>query len=208
MTKKELVDEILKIEKVDSRSNLMLKKNEVLESMLESLQEKETNTPEEKVVVKKEIPKKKEINRDMTVACRNLTSGKLIYVSKKTGLETIWSNYGDEEYMDVGELLTMKSSQPKFLKNPWLLVDDEDVAEYLGLKEIYKNIIPVDEIEDFFKLTASEAKLILPKLPKGMRDLIAETARKGIQNGELNNIQLVRLLEQELQLDLISLIED
>lgn len=158
-------------------------------------------------VSKKELPKKKEITRDMVVACRNLTSGKLIYVSKKTGLETIWSNYGDEEYLDVGELLTMKSSQPAFLKNPWLLVDDEDVAHYLGLKEVYENIIPVDEIEDFFNLSASEARNIIPKLPRGTKDLVGEKARQGIQDGTLTNIQLIRLLEQELQLDLLSLLE-
>lgn len=159
----------------------------------------------EKVV--KEVPKKVEITRDMMVACRNLTSGKLIYVSKKTGLETIWSNYGDEEYLDVGELLTMKSSQPAFLKNPWLLVDDEDVANYLGLKEVYANIIPVDEIDDFFNLSANEARNILPKLPKGTKELVSEKARQGIQDGTLNNLQLIRLLEQELQLDLLSLME-
>jgi hypothetical protein len=209
MTKKELVVEILKIKKVDSRANLMKKRNDELEVILSELQNTQEETVEEKVVevVKPTPPKKKKIERDMNVPCRNLTSGRLTYISKKTGLETVWSAFGDEEYLDVAELLTMKSSQPKFLKEPWLFVDDEDVAEYLGLKELYRTIIPIDEVDDFFDLTVSEARKILPKLPKGMKSLIGEKARQGIQNETLNNIQLVKLLEQELNLDLISLMD-
>jgi hypothetical protein len=210
MTKKELVNAILKLEKVDSRGNLMKKRNDELEKILADLQsqkDREEVTEEVKVGKKPEPPKKKKIERDMSVPCRNLTSGRLTYISKKSGLETIWSEFGDEEYLEVAELLTMKSSQPKFLKEPWLFVDDEDVAEYLGLKQLYQSIIPIDEVEDFFRLSANEAKKVIPKLPKGTKTLIGEKARQGIQDGTLNNLQLVRLLEQELQLDLISLME-
>lgn len=197
MTKKELVAEILKIKAVDSKSNLMTKKNEELEEILSSLQGENT--------VIEEPQKKKVIDRDTVVSCRNITSGKLTYISKKSGLEIVWSNFGDEEYIDVAELLTMKSSQPKFLKEPWLFIDDAEVAEYLGLKELYKSLIPIDEVEDFFNLDIKKAKEILPRLPKGMRSLIGEKARQGIQDESLTNIQLIKLLEQELDIDLISL---
>lgn len=211
MTKKELVNEILKLKKVDSRANLMKKKNEDLEEIFSNLQSHQQTKDEqesiEEKVIKPEPPKKKVIDRDTMVSCRNLTSGRLTYISKKTGLETVWSEFGDEEYIDVAELLTMKSSQPKFLKEPWVFIEDEDIVEYLGLKELYKTIIPIDEVDDFFTLSVNEARKILPKLPKGMKTLISEKARKGIQEGTLSNIQLVRLLEQELHLDLISLMD-
>lgn len=205
MTKKELVAEILKIKAVDSKSNLMTKKNEELEEILSSLQGENTVTEEPQKKEEPVVPKKKVIDRDTVVSCRNITSGKLTYISKKSGLEIVWSNFGDEEYIDVAELLTMKSSQPKFLKEPWLFIDDAEVAEYLGLKELYKSLIPIDEVEDFFNLDIKKAKEILPRLPKGMRSLIGEKARQGIQDESLTNIQLIKLLEQELDIDLISL---
>ena len=163
-------------------------------------------------IVKKETvepkpQKKQQIDRDSLISCYNLTSGKLTYISRKTGLQTVWSNYGDVEYIDFAELLTMKASQPKFLNEPWIFVEDEEVVNQLGLKEMYKNIIPVDEVDDFFKLNVNKAREILPKLPKGMKELIGEKARKGIQDGSLSNLQLIRLLEQELHLDLISLMD-
>jgi hypothetical protein len=209
MNKKELVGEILKIKKVDSKANLMKKKNDELEAILTELNE--SKQPEDVEVEHKEdkpeTPKKKKVERDDVVACRNLTSGRLVYISKKSGLETIWSEFGDVEYLEVAELLTMRSSQPKFLKEPWLFVDDEDAAEYLGLRQLYESLIPIDEVDDFFKLNVQQAKSLLPKLPKGMKALISEKARKGIQDGSLNNLQLIRLLEQELHLDLISLMD-
>ena len=206
-TKKQLVDEILEIEKVDTRSNLMKMKNSELEAMLEDLQSKDDEQEEKPTVEEKKSPQKKKIDRDTVVGCRNLTSGRLTYISKKTGMETVWSEFGDEEYLDVAELLTMKTSQPAFLKEPWLFIDDEDVVEYLGLKEMYKSIIPIDEVEDFFNLSTAEARKIIPRLPKGMKTLIGEMARKGIQNETLTNINMIRLLQDELNLDLFSLMD-
>lgn len=167
--------------------------------------ETETEIKIEKEVVKPQ--KKKQIDRDSLISCFNLTSGKLTYISRKTGLQTVWSNYGDVDYIEFAELLTMKASQPKFLNEPWIFIEDEEVVNQLGLKELYKNIIPVNEVDDFFKLDANNAREILPKLPKGMKELIGDKARKGIQDGDLNNLKLIRLLEQELHLDLISLME-
>ncbi|MBG9464217.1 MULTISPECIES: hypothetical protein [Bacillus] len=172
---------------------------------------KETVIESNEVVTEKEAPKKKtvkkkkQINRNQLVSCFNVTSGSLKYISKKTGLETVWSAYGDEEYIEVSELLTMKSSQPKFLTEPWIFIDDEEVVQYLGLSKVYQHIIPIDEVEEFFNLSATDAKDILPKLPRGMKELIADKARKGVESGEFNNLQLLKLLEKELHLDILSL---
>jgi len=206
MNKQELVKEILAIKKVDTKVNLMKKKLNDLKDILSSLQTEEDQV-EEVVGKPKAKPEKKKVELDDLVACRNLTSGRLVYISKKTGFEAVWSEYGDVEYLPVSELLTMKSSQPKFLKDPWMFIDDEDVADYLGLTKLYETIIPVDELEDFFELSANEARQILPKIPKGTKTLLSERARQGIQDGSLNNLQLIKLLEQELQIDLINLMD-
>ncbi|PLR99641.1 hypothetical protein [Bacillus sp. T33-2] len=172
------------------------------------VEEKVVDEQTVKVEQEKSKPqKKKQIERDALIACFNVTSGRLTYISRKSGLQTVWSNYGDVEYLEFAELLTMKSSQPKFLNEPWIFVEDEEVVNQLGLKEVYKNIIPLNEVDEFFALDVNKAKEILPKLPRGMKDLIGDQARKAIQSGDLYNIQLVRLLEQELQLDLISLMD-
>ncbi len=207
MNKKEVIEEILKIEKIDTFANLNKMTQKGLLRILQSLKF-EQETPEKPAPEAISQPKESsKPSRDQMVSCRNITSGKLTYVSKKTGLETVWSNFGDEEYVEVSELLTMKSSQPKFLKEPWLFVQDKDVIDYLGLKNMYKDIIHIDEIDEFFKLSVHDARSQLQKTPSGIKSLLGEKARRGIQDGTLTNIKLIRLLENELNLDLIDLIE-
>jgi hypothetical protein len=153
-------------------------------------------------VVKPVPTKRKELDRNMMVSCRSVVQGELTYVSKKTGLETTWSKFGDEEYIDLGELMTMKASQPKFLNNPWIMIDDTDVVEHLGLKAVYDKIIAVEELDSFFYKQVDEMVEVLKKAPKGTRQLVADTARAKVQDGSLDSMRIIKALEKELIIDL------
>lgn len=175
---------------------------------------KETvETPVEEIVevvdkgTKPQRTKKVEIDRNELVPCRNVTDGQLIYKSRKTGLTTIWMNYGDTEYLDVGELLTMKASQPRFLNEVWLVIDDDDVVEFLGLKHIYKNLVDIDDIDSFFKKSPAEIEQALTKLPKGLKDTIATRAKKLIESGDLYDNRKISILEEKLNVGLKIFVE-
>jgi hypothetical protein len=160
-------------------------------------------TPTQPTVEKKAEPvKKKDLDRNMMVSCRSIVQGELTYVSRKTGLETSWANFGDEEYIDLGELMTMKAGQPKFLNNPWIMIDDQDVVEYLGLKAMYDKIVAVDQLDEFFYKQVDEMIEILKKAPKGTRKLIADTARVKVEDGSLDSMRIIKALENELTIDL------
>lgn len=159
-----------------------------------------TVAPEEKQ--EKQVMRKKQIDLDMLVPCRNATDGSLIYKSRKTGLQTVWTNHGDIEYMDVGELLTMKASQPKFLNEPWLIVEDENVVEYLGLKHLYQRLVDTDDLDSFFNKTHTEIAEILDRIPNGTKDAIATRARKLVEEGTLYDNRKIRILEEKLKIDL------
>lgn len=159
-------------------------------------------TIEEVKHVKEKAPekaKKKKVDLDTLVSCRNITDGQLIYISRKTGLQTLWANYGDEEFIDVAELLTMKASQPKFLTEPWLIIDDDDVIEYLGLKHLYSKIFDLDDIDTFFDVSVDEMKTILDKIPNGIKESIITRARKKIEDETLYDTRKIRLLEEKLK---------
>lgn len=154
----------------------------------------------------KEIKRKKSIDLNMLVACRNVHDGEVIYVSKKTGLQTLWSAYGDIEHLDVGELITMKASQPRFMDEPWIVVDDEEVAEYLGLNKLYEKLVDVDDLDSFFEKPVDEMENILNKLPKGIKDSIAIRARKKVEDETLYDTRKIRLLDEKLNIDLSILL--
>lgn len=152
--------------------------------------------------VKKPVLKKKQIDINQLVPCRNVTVGNLIYVSRKTGLSTLWMNYDDVEFIDVGELLTMKASQPKFLTEPWLIIDDEDVVEYLGLKHLYAKLTDVEDLDAFFEKSHTEISAILEKLPNGTKNSIISRARQLVEEGTLYDNRKIKVLEKSLKIDL------
>jgi hypothetical protein len=177
-----------------TRKRTTSQKNEI------EITQENTNTVEEQQ--EKPIMRKKQIDLDMLVPCRNVTDGRLVYKSRKTGLQTIWMSHGDMEYIDVGELLTMKASQPKFLNEPWLVIEDDDVVEYLGLKHLYQRLVDTEDLDSFFNKTHTEMAGILDRIPNGTKDAIAIRARKLVEEGTLYDNRKIRVLEEKLKIDL------
>ncbi|GCD10436.1 hypothetical protein [Clostridium tagluense] len=166
----------------------------------------ETTVVEKKVAVKKVKKTVKEalIKPDNTelINCTSSVLGQLVYVSKKTGVTVIWDNLGDEEFLEFGELITMKSSQSRFLSEPWIMVDDERAIEYLGLKNLYSKLANFDELEDFFGLPLDEMQSKLAQFPTGIRKLFGEKAREMIEAETLFDTRVINLLEKELHIEL------
>jgi hypothetical protein len=156
----------------------------------EEVSDTETNT-------RKKI---KQIDRNEMIPCRSVTSGQLTYISKRTGLMTIWNDFGVVEYLEYGELISMRAAQPKFLTKPWIIIEDSDVVDSIsGLKELYDSISQVGEdLESFFKRTPSEFESILSTLPNGTKGLIAFKAREMIDNGSLYDMRIINIIDKYL----------
>ena len=145
--------------------------------------------------------KRLEINRDDLIECRSAVSN-LVYVSKRTSEKFEWKEYGDVQYITLGELITMKSTQPRMLKEGWLIVDDEEAIEQLGLAKMYGNLFEIDDIDEFFALNEREIKRILTNMPRGFKKSLATFARERIQSGDLDSNRKIKLLEELLEVDL------
>lgn len=195
-------------------------KNEKLTArQIAALEAKEKKEPETKAkttvkskdkaedIVAEEKPKPKrkkkiEIDRNEMIACRSTTGGKLIYISSRSGDKYIWRDYGAVEYIDMGELLTMKSSQPTFLENVRFVVDDEEAATFLGLDRVYENMIQLDDIKSLFDKPATELGDILSKLPAGLKATVASKAREALENGSLDSRSVIKTIEDKLDVSL------
>ena len=112
-----------------------------------------------------------------------------------------WTQYGDEHMMSIGELLYMYSESKKYLTAPWLLVDDEEFAEVLNLKELYEAIFDSEDLERFYSAQLLKIKRKLEELPSGVRKELLNRTVMAINSGELNNLSVVKLLKQEYGID-------
>lgn len=178
---------------------------------------KTTATPKEKVApvveevqetVEVEAPKpvertkkRLEINRDDLIECRSAVTN-LVYVSKRTSEKFEWKEFGDVQYITLGELIAMKSTQPRMLKEGWLIVDDEEAIEQLGLAKMYGNLFEITDIDEFFELDEREMKRILTNMPRGFKNSLGNFARERIQSGVIDSNRKIKLLEELLDVDL------
>lgn len=172
------------------------------EPKVEATQEAPVEQAEEKVESKPKRQKRVEIDRNEMIATRSSVNGLLIYISPRSKEKYTWDDFGSVEYMEMGELMTMKSSSPKFLKDAQLIIDDEEAAEYLGLTKVYENLIDLDDLNDFFDKSTDEIAKVLPKLPEGLKRAIATRARALAEDGTLDSLGKIKIIEQELDVDI------
>lgn len=189
----------------DIKQNEVKEVSEVKENNEESKKEdtKENTLNEVKSEPVKKEKQKRQIDKSDSVTVRSVVNNDLIYVSRRSHITIEWAEYGDEQYVEVGELMTMKSSQPKFLTEPWLIIEDEDVVEFLGLKSVYDKLIPIENIEKFLLNTKPEViEEQLKMAPRGMKDLVVDKAREMVENDKLYDIRIMRILDKVLNIEL------
>lgn len=231
-TKKEMVSEILSIENIDTESNLMAKTSKELQSILEGLTKSQEPSnvvvnvsandidldairKQLKEELMKELaqeaksqdvaqtPKRKtDIDRFEQIPVMNCTNGQVVFISKKTGAEYLWTNYGDVEYLEMQELISMRSGSRDFLHFPYLIVLDDNAVEYLGLTKMYKNLIDLENIENIFNLNLEEFKEIVEKAPKGLVHTIVSKAKLMHEQGTLDSVAKVKFLNQKFGTDI------
>lgn len=162
----------------------------------------DTNIVEEVKEVKKTTRKvQKQLDHSEMVCVRSVFPGTVCYRSIRTGLEVIWEGYGAEEWMTVADLLTMKASKPVFLTKPWIVVDDEEVVEYLSLGSIYNTLLELEDLDRLFSLPIEELREKIRIAPKGFKETIGDTAKKKIENDELYDNRVIKLLQEELKIE-------
>lgn len=172
--------------------------------------EKIVEVPVERIVekvVEVEVPRSKSTDNSELIPVRSVTTGKVVYISKRTGLEYVWGSYGDIIDIEFGELRNMRSSSPRFLEDPLLVVEDDNVANQLRLTELYNKIIEDKEIEKFLRQPSENIIQKLKDLPKGTKELISDLAVKKVKDGSLYDIRVIKVLEKHLGVELQTLVE-
>lgn len=124
----------------------------------------------------KERPKKKEIDMDALVEVYNGTHGILVVEDKKSGESWTLSGYSDTDFISVGQLRSIKNASPKILTHPWLMINDEEIVDYLGLTKLYKDVVTPENLSGIFELADLDFEAKLRKLPIGCKELVVSKA--------------------------------
>lgn len=151
-----------------------------------------------------QIPKwQPDLHRQICV--KNISRGKLVYVSKKqNGFETIWENTGDEDYLELQELVSLKNTYKRFITEPWIRINEPDEVEilkYLQIYKYYEKILDVD-VDKILSLSPERFEHKFKTLPESFKQAIAGKAAEMMKSGELDSLKIKNIIEKEMEIDL------
>lgn len=188
------------------KSHMNVLTDEQVEEIKTHLQ---NNVQEEGKVIKpvqNKVNIKPQMDLQRMVCVKNISEGKLIYKSKRQiGYTLIWEKYGDKNYIELGEFINLKNSDPRFVREPWIRVieDDEiEILKYANVYQYYKDIIEINDIDALFRLSFDQFVKKFEKFPDGYKRMVTEQARKLIASGELDSRKLQKYLEEKMDTDL------
>lgn len=162
----------------------------------------QTVQPEQYEKKKPLVPKALDPNQLVTVY--NGFQGKLVYKSKKTGEEYVWSEFGVDQDMELSELKNIRSSNKKYFTNNWFMFDDPEIVEYLGMTQYYKFALKIDEFDSLFEMSPSELRERISKLSDGQKKSVAYRAKQLIAQGGIDSYKIVSALEECLGIELVE----
>lgn len=163
----------------------------------------ETKTAENTIATTKTITPK-DVDPTQYVIVRNGFQGRLVYRSRKTGEMFVWDEFGAEQEMELRELRNAKNSYKKFFINNWFMFDEDWIVDYLGVRQYYKNAIPIDGFDDIFTMKPAELKRKVSALSDGQKKSVAYRAKELIAEKKIDSLSVISVLEDALKIELIE----
>lgn len=138
-----------------------------------------------------------EMDKNRKVPVVSVSSFPVGYNCKLNNMFLKWSNYGEEHTMSIEEILMMNAESEDFLHEPWLIVDDEEFAEAMNLKDLYELIFEIEDLDTFYGQRIITIENKLDKLPSGTRKNLITRTIKMINDGYFNNLGVIKLFKNK-----------
>lgn len=144
---------------------------------------------------------------DKRIEVMSVTFGGLTWISEKTKSHYRWNAIGDIEFIPFDELISMHGSSRNFMFEPYVIILDPDVVNYFRLDSVYKEFAYVNKLEPLFEeADMDKIEEALNKIKRtNMRNVAISKIRLLKDNGKLNNIHIIRLIQKILCFDLDDL---
>ena len=119
------------------------------------------------------------------------------YQCKLSPIFLSWDKYGDEHTMSIEEIGMMNSEYSGFIQDPIFMIDDEEFAEVYHLTDKYELIFELEDLNTFYDQRIITIEEKMDKLSSEIRRNLIMRTLKMIDNGELNNIGVIKMLKRK-----------
>lgn len=158
---------------------------------------------EEKAPVESKPEKKVYKDTDL-IDCRSITPGELLEIGEKTQEVYDWLSEGDVvgvAYKDLVAAIKMKKAivyMPRFV-----IEDDDFLACYPDIQELYDSMYSKDNLRDILKLQPTRMREVIENLPEGAKDALKTVIVQDIENGSFDSVQRIRIIDQIFGTDML-----
>ena len=206
--KQEIIQQAQPQMTMEQMQQMMMNMMQMMSAMQQN-QVAQTPVAEEQVeeVVKPKVENKKWTKSDLSgiedekVVVKSVVNN-VGYISKKTGIQYNWAEKGDAEVMAIKDILAMETKSKRFLRTPWLIVEDNRIIEALKLGDLYKLIEKVEDVDSLIEMGEDEIKRVFEKLPNEYKKSFKNEVYAKVRNRELRDITVIESLSKILDIDL------
>lgn len=171
--------------------------------------EKSETKVENKQTDNKSVNTKKKIPLDTNISCKSAVRGTLTYLSKRmAGYQVVWNDFGDEEFLDLQELISMRNTDLRFFKDNWIIIDDsegytaQEIMDYIKVSQYYNKDVNIDNFDSLFNESPDKIKEIVSTMSSGLKDTVAMRAKQLYNAGTLDSRKRIEALEESLGVEL------
>lgn len=200
MGKKENIEKLMATGdyKLEDLQKMHFKKLETMASSLDGEEKEEVKEKESTSIIPRKNTVRKQTTKfdsDMLVGIVSASTGNVFYTSEKSGFGFDFNEIGEYEEIPYHELVTLKNKHGRYLKEPFIIILDEEVAESFGLN--YDNtFLELEDMESYLDQESSVIEKTIKLLSKGSRDMLINHVANAVRNEEDISINKVRMIEK------------
>lgn len=128
------------------------------------------------------------------------------YKDSKTGDMYEWDEVGHVELMTFDTLKNMWRNHKGYFRNMWLKPNDERTINKFGLTKTFEKYEFVMDESNYNRANIKKLCSTISDTPNGLKFSIVNKIKDLIVTGKLTDIVVIRELEKNFDLDLISLL--
>lgn len=145
------------------------------------------------------------------ILCRNVSASWLKLIGK-SGISYVWNATGDVCEVEYGDLWAKKAARAESLYKPYIVIEDDELLEqprWKDLKQFYEEkVYGLDNIDQIISVPASSLEAVLNEISDGMRKAVAVRASVMVEEGLLDSIKKIKIIDKVCGTDLVSVIPD
>lgn len=162
----------------------------------------ETTAPVKKTGASPTLPS---LNDDTKIKVRSLIPN-VYYTCLKTMDSFAWEETGDELEMTFMQIKTMKAKHPRYFTEKWLLICNEEALQKLKLASLFATKVTTADLKKFYGSDVKSAKELLLGLSDEAKAGLVKKVTAAVKDGKIANVKMIRLLENQLGIELMKLV--